>query len=129
MSLPNVTLEGGLISQPDVKFSQGGKSFTVGRVACTDRKRDQQTGGWVDGDTTFLDFIIFGEQGERFAESVGKGDQVVLTGALQQREYEKDGVKHTTYSIRVDSAAVSVRFRVAKAEPKPETAGTSGGWS
>lgn len=118
MTLPAVTVEGGLVAQPDVKFSEAGKSFTVGRIAATDRKRGPD-GGWVDGDTTFLDFIIFGEMGERFAESVGRGDQVLLHGSLQQREYEKDGEKRSTYSIRVDSAAVSVRFRVAKAEPKP----------
>lgn len=131
MALPSTTAIGGLVAQPDVKFSSGGKSFTVGRIACNDRKRDAQ-GNWVDGDATFLDFIIFGDMGERFAESVGKGDQVVLVGSLQQREYEtSEGEKRTTYGLRVDEAAVSVRFRVARPDQKQQEKAPAAGssWS
>lgn len=128
MALPSVTAEGGLVAQPEVHFAkENGKAFVTGRIACNDRRRDA-TGNWVDGDPTFLDFIIFGDQGERFAESVGRGDQVVLVGGLQQRTFEKDGEKRSSYSIRVDSAGVSVRFRVAKAEPKSAEAQPASGW-
>lgn len=125
MALPSVSAEGGLVSQPDIRHSKDGKPFATGRLACNDRKRDA-TGNWVDGDPTFLDFIIFGDMAVRFVESVGKGDQVVLVGGLQQREYEKDGEKRTTYGLRVDSAGVSVRFRLAKAESRPAQEGASG---
>ena len=117
MALPSITATGGLIADPELRFLPDGKPMCTGRIACNERKRDA-SGNWVDGDPTFIDFVVFGKPGENLVESCSRGDQVLVHGVLQQREWEKDGEKRTAYSIRADTVAVSVLFRPAKPAPK-----------
>jgi single-strand DNA-binding protein len=54
------------------------------RVAVT--QRVQQDGQWRDGDTSF--FRSTSGQAENLAESLSKGDRVMVTGRLRQRSWE-----------------------------------------
>jgi single-strand DNA-binding protein len=54
------------------------------RVAVTQRiQRD-----WRDGDTSFLKGNVWRGQAEHLAESLAKGDRVMVTGRLRQRSWE-----------------------------------------
>ena len=54
MSLPTLTATGNLTAEPELRFTPSGKSVTTFTIACNDRRKDQTTGQWIDGDTTFL---------------------------------------------------------------------------
>jgi single-strand DNA-binding protein len=56
------------------------------RVAVT--QRIQQDGQWRDGDTSFFKVNVWRGQAENLAESLGKGDRVMVTGRLRQRSWE-----------------------------------------
>ena len=48
----------------------------------------QQDGEWRDGDTSFLKVNVWRGQAEHLADSLTKGDRVMVTGRLRQRSWE-----------------------------------------
>jgi single-strand DNA-binding protein len=125
MSLPQITLQGNVCLEPNLQFTTNGTAMTRLRVACGERKKDDQ-GNWVDGETTFLDCTIWGYAAESAVEAITKGTPVIVIGKLKQRTYEnKEGNKVTAYDVSVDSIAVDVK-RSAKLDPSdPWGGGTS----
>lgn len=125
MSLPHISGEFG-IGAIEVKFSQAGKLWVRMRVVAKDNKRDPHTGQWVDGDPCWLTAVAWGSVAENLAESVEKGDSVVLVGKLGMSEWQTDsGEKRTDYQINVDSAGTGLRWasaRPVKGEKKTPTA-------
>jgi Single-strand binding protein family len=79
------TIVGNLVEDPEVRFTQSGIAVTNLRVAVT--QRVQQDGQWCDGDTSFFKVNVWRGQVENLAESLGKGDRVMVTGRLRQRSW------------------------------------------
>jgi len=70
---------------------------------------------WEDGDTLFLRCSIWRQAAENLANSLSKGERVMVTGTLRQRSYEtKDGENRTV--IEVDAEEVGASLKYAKAE-------------
>ena len=66
-------------------------------------------GKWVDDKATFLTVVAWERLGENCVESLTKGTEVIVTGRLEQREYEtKEGEKRTVFEIIADSVGVSL---------------------
>ena len=85
------------------------------RVAVT--QRVQQDGQWRDGDTSFLRVNVWRGQAENLAESLGKGDRVMVTGRLRQRSWETpEGVKRSVTELEADEVGASLRWAMAKVE-------------
>lgn len=126
-----ITTYGNLVSPPELRYTANGKPVASFTVAHTPRKYDKQAGQYVDGDPTFLRCTLWGNPAEHIA-ALPKGTRVIVTGKLQQRDYEtREGEKRTAFEIVVDELGVSTRFgavtppvRPANSR-KPET-GTSG---
>jgi single-strand DNA-binding protein len=113
MSLPTITGEFGIVADPELKFADGGRSWIKIRGVAKDRKRGTN-GEWEDGDPCYMDIIIGGKIAENTMESVGKGDNIVVTGTLKQREWvSDDGKTQKAYSIQASSIGVSTRFNAA----------------
>lgn len=109
MPLPLVSLEGGLVADPEVRFSPQGKAWATARVACKDRK--QENGQWVDGDVTFVSIVCFGREAEHLVDSTTKGDSITVTGRLQQQEWEdKEGNKRQSFRVICDTVGLSMRW-------------------
>jgi single-strand DNA-binding protein len=51
-------------------------------------QRIQQDCEWPDGDTSYLKVNVWRRQAEHLADSLAKGDRVMVTGRLQQRSWE-----------------------------------------
>lgn len=114
--LPTVHGEFGIVADPEIKFSEKGNAWMRVRCVAKDRVRDSN-GTWSDGKTLFIDVWVSGKQSEHLADSVGKGDNILVTGKLEQNEWtDKDGVKRTSFRILADNIGPSVRFRPAKTE-------------
>ena len=91
------------------------------RVAVT--QRIQQDGEWRDGDTSFLRVNVWRGQAEHLADSLGKGDRVMVTGRLRQRSWETpEGDKRSVTEIEADEVGASLRFAIAKVERTDERA-------
>ena len=82
----HTTIVGNLVEDPEVRFTNNGIAVTNLRVAVT--QRIQQDGQWRDGDTSFFKVNVWRGQAEHLADSLAKGDRVMVTGRLRQRSWE-----------------------------------------
>lgn len=70
----------------------------------TERRFDKQTGEWADGRRLSLWVTCWRRLARNVADSLNKGDEVMVHGRLRTREYEEDG--KTRYATEVDAFAV-----------------------
>jgi single-strand DNA-binding protein len=83
----------------------------------------QQDGEWRDGDTSFLKVNVWRGQAEHLADSLSKGDRVMVTGRLRQRSWETpEGEKRSVAEIEADEVGASLKFATAKVERASERA-------
>jgi len=107
MPLPTITMIGNLTTDPIIRWTQNGKPVTTLRVAANDRRKDAN-GEWVDGETCFVDITCW-RSAEAVANSLKRGNKVVITGHLRQRDYEsQSGEKRTAYDINADYVATMI---------------------
>src|SRR5215204_2457956 len=105
----HTTVVGNLVENPEVRFTQNGIAVANLRVAVT--QRIQQDGEWRDGDTSFLKVNVWRGQAENLAESLTKGDRVMVTGRLRQRSWETpEGDKRSATEIEADDVGVSLKW-------------------
>jgi len=79
----HTTIVGNLVDDPELRFTNNGIAVANLRVAVT--QRIQQDGEWRDGDTSFLKVNVWRSQAEHLADSLGKGNRMMVTGRLRQR--------------------------------------------
>ena len=101
-----VTITGGLTRDPELRFTQAGKAVATLGVAVS--RRYQVNNEWQE-ETSFFNVVAWGQLGENVASSLGKGDQIVVTGRLQQRSWDKDGEKKYITEIVVRPFTGSVQ--------------------
>jgi single-strand DNA-binding protein len=121
MSFP-VTFKGRLGAEPDVTFSANGTAVTKMRIVTNGRRLVDGT--WEDTDTSWWSVTAFGRVAEAVADTVHKGDLVMVTGKIKQRDWEKDGVKRTSADIVADEVAQVVKANVKATQPA-----AAGAWS
>lgn len=113
--LPQISMEGRVVNDPELRFAPSGTAVGSFRIAANDRKFNRDTNEWTDGDPLFLSVTCFKQLAENCAESLRKGDLVVVNGKLQMREWETDGgEKRSRVEILADSVAASIRFRTVR---------------
>ena len=86
-----VVVTGNLTRDPELRSTGGGTSVCKLRVAVNSRRKDGQSGQWVDK-PNYFDVTVWGAQGENCANYLSKGRPVAIEGRLDWREWEaKDG--------------------------------------
>jgi single-strand DNA-binding protein len=106
---------GNLVEDPEVRFTQSGIPVANLRVAVT--QRVQQDGQWRDGDTSFFKVNVWRGQAEHLAESLAKGDRVMVTGRLRQRSWETpEGDKRSATELEAEEVGASLKWATAKVE-------------
>lgn len=107
-----ITVIGNLTGDPELRFTQSGAAVANFTVASTPRTFDKQRNEWVDGEALFLRCSVWRDQAEHVAESLKKGDRVVVQGNLVQRSYEnREGEKRTVFEMQVQEVGASLLFR------------------
>lgn len=102
---PLITITGRVGKDPVLRFTQAGKGVTSLSVAVTSRVKEGDQ--WVDGETTWYDVSVWGPRSEAVAESVKKGDLVVVSGLFSMGTYtDKDGVERSKPQVRADAVGV-----------------------
>jgi single-strand DNA-binding protein len=110
-----ITVIGNLTDDPELKFTPSGAAVANFTVASTPRTFDRQTNDWKDGDALFIRCAAWRQLAENCAESLQKGQRVIVTGALRIRNFERqDGSKGTSVEINVDEIGPSLRYATAK---------------
>jgi len=100
---------------PELRFTPTGHAVANFTVASTPRTFDRQSGEWRDGDALFLRCTAWRDPAEHIAESLTRGDRVVVQGRLRQRSFEtRDGDKRTVIELDVDEIGPSLRYATVK---------------
>lgn len=112
-----ITIIGNLGKDPEMKYTQGGKSLCRFSVATTEK--------WTDGSgqaqerTEWHQVTTWGKQAEACQAHLAKGSKVFVEGRLQSREYEKDGVKHRAWEINATNV-VFLSYKNDKPQGTPD---------
>jgi single-strand DNA-binding protein len=125
--LPFIVMTGGLVDDPELRFTPSGKAVVNFRLAGKKRVRDAQ-GQWTDGDPIYLSVTAWEKVAENVAETlVRKGQRVTVTGRLEQQWWEgKDGgAKQSKYVIIADSVSVDLTFSTYTENERTQGGGTS----
>jgi len=85
-----VVITGNLTRDPELRHLGSGTAVCKLRVAVNSRRKDGQTGEWVDK-PNYFDVTVWGAQGENCASYLSKGRPVAVEGRLDWREWEDQG--------------------------------------
>lgn len=89
--LNNVVMMGRLTADPELREVTGGKKVTTFCIA-VDREFKNSEGKY---DCDFFPVVFWEGKAETIANYFKKGQRILVTGRMQNRSYEKDGVKKT----------------------------------
>lgn len=102
-SLNQVTLIGNLTRDPETKqMRDGGDSVTSCGLAMNEKWTNKD--GSKGESVCFVDFEVWGKQGETFAQYCTKGKQICLIGKLKMDEWEdrETGQKRSKLKVRAN---------------------------
>jgi single-strand DNA-binding protein len=102
-NINRVIITGNLTRDPELRSSGGGLAICSLRLATYTRRKDGQSGEWVDK-ANYFDVTIFGRQGENAAQYLSKGRPVAIDGRLEWREWQdQSGNKRQSVEIIADN--------------------------
>jgi single-strand DNA-binding protein len=109
-----VTLVGNITRDPELRFTQSGQAVASFGLAVN--RRFQQNGEWQER-VSFFNITCWGQLGENAASSLAKGARAIVTGRLEQREYEtREGEKRNVVEVVADEIGPSLRWATATVE-------------
>ena len=121
----SVTLatQGNLTADPEIRHTPNGAAVASFRIACSDRYQDKN-GEWVDSEPTYLSVTCWRALAQNVAESLHKGDTVVVIGSLQGRSYETEtGDKRTVNEVTATHVGASLAYATATMTRNPRRGG------
>lgn len=112
MNEPTITLVGNIADAPELRFTPSGDAVCKFRMAQTPRFRKGDE--WVDGEPLWMTVTAWRKLAENVAETLKKGDRVLVLGRLRQRTFEaKDGTKVTVNEVEADEVGAALTFATA----------------
>ena len=132
MSIENtITVIGNLTKDPDLRYTQSGVPVASASVAVNRRMRNKDTNEWEDRLDGYFDINIWREHAENVAESLKKGDRVLVMGRLIKRSYtDRDGQERWVTEIEADEICPSLRWaraQVSRVSRSSSSGGSGGG--
>ena len=114
MSVP-VTIVGNLTADVELKFTPQGKAVAKFSVATAERFKTPE-GNWDSKNTTFWNIIVWDKQAENVADTIGKGDEVIVFGKAYTTSWEdkNTGEKRSRIEVTATKVAVSLSRATAK---------------
>ncbi|WP_396655608.1 single-stranded DNA-binding protein [Microbacterium sp.] len=120
-----VTIEGNLTGDPEHATGESGNEYARFTVAVNDRRLNETTNRWEDAGTVFHRVVVFNQQARHVANSLRKGDSVVVAGDLRFGTYtDKDtGNSRETRDIIADNIGASLKFADVNVQRTPKANG------
>jgi len=114
MSLNSVNIMGNLTRDPELKYTNSGRSVCNLSIA---NNRVYTKNGEKVTEVSYFDVEVWAAAAENCAKYLSKGSGVIVEGRLKQERWEKDGKTQS----RVRIAANSVHFMPRRGDaPKPQ---------
>jgi single-strand DNA-binding protein len=102
---PTIELTGHLGADPELRFTPNGHQVVELRVATTRRFKVGEE--WQDGETMWFNVSCWKQLAEHAAESLHKGDKVVVTGRLSQSSWTREDGSVSSKLV-IDATAVGI---------------------
>ena len=120
-----VTIEGNLTGDPEHGTGDAGNEYARLTVAVNDRRLNETSGRWEDAGTVFHRVVVFNQQSRHVADSLHKGDSVLVAGDLRFGTYtDKDtGQTRETRDIVADNIGASLKFSNVQIARTPKAEG------
>lgn len=119
----STTVVGSLGSDPELRFTQNGTAVANFSVAQNERRKTA-SGEWEDAEATWVPVTVWGKMAENVADTLGRGDRVVVTGRLREHRWENDsGDKRSRLELTADEIGPSLRWAQATIEKNPKNGG------
>lgn len=114
MSQP-VTIVGNLTADVELKFTPQGKAVAKFSVATSERFKTPE-GNWDSKNLTYWNIIVWDKQAENVADSIGKGDEVIIYGKAYTTSWEdkNTGEKRSRMEVTATKVAASLNRASAK---------------
>ena len=104
-----VTLVGNITRCPEVRFTSAGIAVASFGLAWNRKNRDGEES------VSFFDVTCWRDLAENVAESLSKGNRVVVYGRLDQQSWENDnGERRSKVEVIADEVAPSLRWATAE---------------
>lgn len=134
----SITIVGRAATNPTVASGASGADRVTLRVVSTERRYDDATGQWVDGDEFGANVVCWRAVAAGVLKTVRKGDPVVVTGRISTRRFERNGVTEYFTDVKADTLGFDVgrakdRIRRSDGDPavepitEPDAAGSADG--
>jgi single-strand DNA-binding protein len=94
-----LTIIGNVVDEPRMRLTKNGHAVTNFRVASTSRRYDREQERYVDNTTLFFTVTCWRAMAENVAQSVKKGQPVMVHGRLYSREYTVNEVVRVSYEL------------------------------
>jgi single-strand DNA-binding protein len=102
-NINRVIITGNLTADPELRSLPSGTSVCKLRIAVNTRRKDGQSGEWIDK-PNYFDVTVWGAQGENCARYLSKGRGAAIDGRLEWREWQdQQGNKRQSVEIVADS--------------------------
>lgn len=99
----HLTIVGTLITVVGKRRLLDGTTVVSFRVASNERRYDQATETWTDGDTLYVTVTCWRKLAENVHASLVVGDPIIVRGRLVSRSYDKDGRRHTVTEMQASA--------------------------
>ena len=114
VALNSVTIAGNLGEDPEIRFTKGGQAVSNFSVASTPRVYNKDKNEWADGETLWMRVTAWGDMAENVAETLRRGNRVLVTGRLEQNNWvTEEGEKRSSIQMVADDVAPSLLFATA----------------
>ena len=109
-----VTLVGYVAQEPNIRTTKTGKTVTDLRVGITPRYKDQATGEWRDGQSSYFTVSCWDRLANHVRASMHKGEPVLVRGKFKTSTFEdRDGRPRTETRITADTVGHDLSRGVA----------------
>ena len=103
MSNDTITITGLVATTPRLITTGEGLTISSFRLASTQRRFDNDTEKWVDGETNWFTVTTFRQLATNVARSVNKGEPVIVNGTLRIREWDNGEKVGTTVELEAEA--------------------------
>ena len=105
MTEVSISFAGNLTDDPEVRYTEGGITRAVFRVAVSGRREQEPS---------FFTVVVWRDQAEHAGQSLTKGSRVVVVGRLQQRAWTaEDGSARSMVEVVAEELGPSLRWATA----------------
>jgi single-strand DNA-binding protein len=104
-----VSIAGNLTYQPELRHTEGGIARASFRAAVSGRRKQE---------ASFFTVIVWRDQAEHVAESLARGDRVVVVGRLQHRSWTaEDGSTRSVVEVVAEELAAATPTKATGRQP------------